>query len=319
MNDIPVIDISSMSSERVEERRAVAATMGAACRGPGFFLIIGHGVAPGIVEGAFAAARTYFGQPLATKLELEMTAATGNRGYAGLEVERLNERAADLKEAFNIGLDLGPDDPQILAKKPFRAVNLWPGLPGWRAAALAYYDNCMRVSRLLHRGFALDLGIAEGFFDDKVDQPIATLRMLHYPPAPAAATDQPGAGEHTDYGTMTILRIEDAPGGLQVRTREGAWIDVGAVPDAFVVNIGDLMMRWTNDRWISTLHRVANPPREAGSAAGRISLAFFHQPNYDALIECLPGCESAGNPAKYPPVLSGEHRNRKFAATTVAH
>ena len=103
-----------------------------------------------------------------------------------------------------------------------------------------------------------------------------------------------------------------------MRTRQGQWLDVLAVPDTFVVNIGDLMMHWTNDRWISTLHRVVNPPRDSTLGTGRISLAFFHQPNYDAVIECLPSCQGPGNPAKYPAVTSGEYRNRKFAATTVA-
>ncbi len=308
MSDIPVIDIMLLSSDRLADRRAVAARIGEACRGAGFFLITGHGVAPGIVEAAFAASRRYFDQPLDAKLELQMTAATGNRGYAGLEVERLNERAADLKEAFNVGLDLRPDDPQIIAKKPFRAVNLWPDLPGWRATVLAYYDSCMRVSRNLHRGFSLDLGIAEDFFDDKIDQPIATLRMLHYPPAPAAGTDQPGAGEHTDYGTVTILATDGVP-GLEVRRRDGGWIRAPHVPGAFICNIGDCLMRWTNDIYVSTPHRVVPPARD------RYSIAFFVDPNPEAVVRVLDSCRRPGEPLKYEPVTGADYLRSRFAAT----
>ncbi|HTY69273.1 MAG TPA: 2-oxoglutarate and iron-dependent oxygenase domain-containing protein [Alphaproteobacteria bacterium] len=308
MSDIPVIDITLLSSDRLADRRAVAARIGEACRGAGFFLITGHGVPPGIVEAGFAASRRYFDQPLEAKLALQMTAATGNRGYAGLEVERLNERAADLKEAFNIGLDLGPDDPQIVAKKPFRAVNLWPDLPGWRATVLAYYDSCMHVSRNLHRGFSLDLGIAEDFFDDKIDQPIATLRMLHYPPAPAAGTDQPGAGEHTDYGTVTILATDGVP-GLEVRRRDGGWIRAPHVPGAFICNIGDCLMRWTNDIYVSTPHRVVPPARD------RYSIAFFVDPNPEAVVRVLDSCRQPGEPLKYEPVTGADYLRSRFAAT----
>jgi len=308
MNEIPVIDISHLSSDQIEERRAVAAKMGAACRGPGFFFITGHGVAPGTVAAAFAAARTYFDQPADAKRALEMTTATGNRGYAGFEVERLNERSADLKEAFNIGLDLSPDDPEILAQKPFRAVNLWPDLPGWRRTILAYYDSCMRVSHLLHRGFALDLGIAEDFFGDKVDRPIATLRMLHYPPAPAAATDQLGAGEHTDYGTVTILATDGVP-GLEVRRRDGGWIEAPHVPGAFICNIGDCLMRWTNDVYVSTPHRVVPPRRH------RYSIAFFVDPNPEAVVQVLDACRRPGEPLRYQPVTGAEYLRSRFAAT----
>jgi isopenicillin N synthase-like dioxygenase len=308
MNEIPVIDISHLSSDRLDERREVAAKMGAACRGPGFFFITGHGVAPGTVEATFAAARAYFDQSTDAKRRLEMTTATGNRGYAGFEIERLNEHSADLKEAFNVGLDLSPDDPEILAKKPFRAVNLWPDLPGWRATILGYYDSCMRVSHLLHRGFALDLGIAEDFFGDKVDRPIATLRMLHYPPTPAVATDQLGAGEHTDYGTVTILAT-DGVTGLEVRRRDGGWIEAPHVPGAFICNIGDCLMRWTNDVYVSTPHRVVPPRRD------RYSIAFFVDPNPDAVVQVLDACRRPGEPLRYQPVTGAEYLRSRFAAT----
>jgi isopenicillin N synthase-like dioxygenase len=308
MSELPVIDIAGLSSDRLAERRRVAEEIGQACRDVGFFFITGHGIAPSTVAATFAASRAYFQLPVETKMQLEMTTATGNRGYAGFEIERLNEQSTDLKEAFNVGLDLAPDDPEILAKAPFRAVNLWPGLPGWRETVLGYYEACRRVGHALHRGFALDLGIAEDFFEDKIDRPIATLRLLHYPPAPRFATGQLGAGEHTDYGTVTILAT-DGVAGLQVRRRNGGWIDAPTVPDAFICNIGDCLMRWTNDIYVSTPHRVVPPAHD------RYSLAFFFDPNPDALVQVLDQCRRPGEPLKYQPVTGAEYLRQRFAAT----
>ena len=164
----------------------------------------------------------------------------------------------------------------------------------------------------LMRLAALALDVEEGFFDDKVDRSIGTMRLNYYPAQ--AVPPEPGqlrASAHTDYGGFTILSGEDVPGGLQVRTRADRWVDVPTSPTTFVVNIGDLLMRWTNDRWLSNLHRVVNPPAGAAASAARLSIAFFNHPNYDALIECLP---SQGAP-RHAPVLSGEYRDVKYAKT----
>jgi isopenicillin N synthase-like dioxygenase len=169
-----------------------------------------------------------------------------------------------------------------------------------------------RLVVFLMRLAALALGVEERFFDDKVDRSIGTMRLNYYPrqlqpPAPG----QLRAGAHTDYGSITILNGEDVPGGLQVRTRRGEWIDVRTPPEHFVINIGDLLMRWTNDRWLSNLHRVVNPPRADGGHAPRLSIAFFNHPNYDALIE---GIAPPGE-ARHPPVLSGDYRDTKYLKT----
>jgi isopenicillin N synthase-like dioxygenase len=172
----------------------------------------------------------------------------------------------------------------------------------------------------LMRIFAVALDLPEPFFADTLNRHISAIRLINYPEQPEAPVPgQLRSGEHSDYGSLTILKIENAPGGLQVRTRKGRWIDVPAVTDAFIINIGDLMMHWTNDRWISTLHRVVNPPRDRALGSRRLSMVFFHQPNYDALIECLPTCQGPGHPPKHPPVTSGEHRLRKFLATSLEH
>jgi isopenicillin N synthase-like dioxygenase len=169
--------------------------------------------------------------------------------------------------------------------------------------------------RLLMRQAALALGVDDAFFDDKIDRSIGTMRLNYYPAQ--AAPPAPGqlrASAHTDYGGFTILSGEDVPGGLQVRARDGHWIDVATTPSTFVVNIGDLLMRWTNDRWLSNLHRVVNPPSGDGPTRPRLSIAFFNHPNYDALIECLP----TQGPARHPPVRSGEYRDLKYAKTGLA-
>lgn len=315
--EIPVIDIAGLSGSAPDAAQAgVAGLIGAACRGPGFFYITGHGIPPDLTAGLFAQAQAFFAQDSAAKMRLAYSAATGNRGYVPMKGEALDPtRPADLKEAFNIGLDLAADDPEILAGARFRAANLWPELPGFHATMLAYFDAAWAVGRLLHRAFARDLGQQPGFFEDKLDRPLATLRLLHYPPQPAQApAGQLGAGEHTDYGCVTLL-LTDEVGGLEVRRRDGTWIAAPHLPGAIICNIGDCLMRWTNDIYISTPHRVVNP-----AGRERFSVAFFLDPNPDAVVACLPGCDGpapdgSANPARYPPIRADDYLLSRLTAT----
>ncbi|MDB5445792.1 MAG: isopenicillin synthase family oxygenase, partial [Phenylobacterium sp.] len=225
-------------------------------------------------------------------------------GYIALDDEQLDPTgAADHKEAFNIGLELAPDHPAILEGRPFRGVNFWPDLPGWREVMLDYYDRCWSAGRLIHRGFCLDLGIEEQFFEDKLDDPIGILRLLHYPPRRESADRQLGAGAHCDYGNITLLAT-DGVAGLQVRHRDGRWIDAPTVDGALICNIGDCLMRWTADIYVSTPHRVMLPTTD------RYSIAFFLDPNPDAPVETLPGMA-----AKYPPTTGGEYLKQKLDST----
>lgn len=313
MVDIPLIDLSGLRSDRLQDREAVAAALGDACRRVGFFYITHHGLPDSVLRDMFAATRQFFALPVAQKQTLSYTLSPHNRGYIELAGERLNvEALADFKEAFNIGLELQPDDPDVIAGKPFRGVNLWPPLAGWRAAMLAYYDACWSLGRMIHHGFALDLGLAEDFFEDKLDAPLATLRLLHYPPKRAELpSGQIGAGEHTDYGNLTILAT-DGVAGLQVRSRGGDWIAAPSIPGAFVCNIGDCLMRWTNDIYVSTPHRVMMPEQD------RFSVAFFLDPNPDATVEVLPSCMTPGQAARYAPI-SGADFIRSRLDPTYAH
>ncbi|WP_439595790.1 isopenicillin N synthase family dioxygenase [Falsiroseomonas sp.] len=306
---VPIIDVAGLREADSSARRAVAAELGAACRGAGFFLVTGHGIPEAVTQGLFGAARALFALPDAAKQAVSIRRSPHNRGYVGLSEEQLDPtKPADRKEAFNVGLDLAPDDPEVLAGMPFRGVNLWPeGAPELRAAILAHFDAAWALGRLLHRGFALDLGTAEDFFEDKLDRPLATLRLLHYP-AGQAGDATLGAGEHTDYGNVTVLAT-DGVAGLEVKHRSGGWEEVPQVPGAFVCNIGDCLMRWTNDVYVSTPHRVRAP------AAERYSAAFFLDPNPDTLVAVLPGCTGPGNPARYPPVTGADYLRQKLDAT----
>ena len=314
MNDIPVIDIAGLYFGGPGERKRIAAEIGAACRGTGFFYIRGHGVSSALMSDVFRASAAFFALPEDTKRKVLFSSATGNRGFIPMKGEALDPtKPADLKEAFNIGLDLAPDDPEIVAGARFRALNLWPSLPGFRATMLDYFNAAWRTGLLLHEAFADDLGLERTFFARHLDRPLATLRLLHYPSRPQQIeAGQMGAGEHTDYGCVTLLATDDA-GGLEVRRRDGEWLSAPHVPGAFVCNIGDCLMRWTNDIYVSTPHRVVNP-----AGRERYSVAFFLDPNPDAVISCLPGCETPDRSAKYPPIRGDDYLQGKLDATYAA-
>jgi isopenicillin N synthase-like dioxygenase len=319
MSEVPVIDLSGARGGDAGERRRVAAAIDEACREIGFFAIVGHGVPEGAIDEAHRLGHWFFELPLRDKLAARHPTEGMNRGYhaAGREIlAAANDAAAppDLKEYFHVGpLEVG-DDPyytSALGRRHFEP-NVWPAAPaGFESAISDYYRSMSGLVTFLMRLAALALDVDERFFDDKVDRSIGTMRLNYYPAQPVAPSPgQLRASAHTDYGGFTILSGEDVPGGLQVRARSGRWIDVHTPPTTFVVNIGDLLMRWTNDRWLSNLHRVVNPPPGEGA---RLSIAFFNHPNYDVMIECLP----SQGPARHPPVRSGEYRDIKYAKTAL--
>ncbi len=299
--EIPVLDWHGFAS--VETRTAFVADLGRACRDTGFFVLTGHGIDAALIGDVFAQADVFFAQPRAEKAKLDIRASGTNRGWAEIGTENLDDTsdAFDRKEAFNIGLDMDPDDPRIRAGEPFRGVTLWPDLAGFRDTLLAYFAAVHRLGVELHRPIALDLGLEEQYFTPHLDQPLATLRLLRYP---GGGGEGIGAGAHTDYGSLTLL-MTDGEAGLQVRPRGQDWIDVPHVPGGFVVNIGDCLMRWTNDIYVSTPHRVLVPRRV------RRSIAFFLDPNPDAVIRALPGTGEA----HYPPVTGADYLRSRLDAT----
>jgi len=298
---VPVLDWAEMARTPDDFARQ----MGETCRQTGFFLLRNHPVPEAQIIEVFAQAGAFFAQPEAVKRPLSIATNPHNRGWAYLGSESLDEHSGqtDRKEAFNIGLDLHADDPRVQRGEPFRGLNLWPDLPGFRETMLAYYNAVWSLGTALLRPVARDLALPEDHFAEHFDAPMATLRLLSYPAASGAAGEI-GAGAHTDYGALTLLMTDGAP-GLQVRPRGGDWQNVPHVPGAFVVNIGDCLMRWTNDLYVSTPHRVLPPPRP------RQSIAFFLDPNPDAPIAALPG---TGAP-KYPATTGAEYLQSRLSAT----
>lgn len=308
MTEIPVISLAGLRGDDPREHRDVASALGEACREAGFFYLVDHGVDEALMAQAFADARRFFAQPLADKEALSIRQSRHNRGYIAMADEKLNPDAgADQKEAFNIGVDLPADHPDVVAGKPFRGSNYWPTLAGWRDGMLDYFNACLTLGRLVHRGLALDLGLHTNYFDAHLDQPIATLRLLHYPAETAnAGRHDAGAGAHTDYGNITLLATDEVA-GLEVSNLQGDWIEAPSIPGAFVCNIGDCMMRWSNNTYRSTPHRVRAPVQE------RYSIAFFLEVNPDSIVD--PRDIFPGEPALYPPVTCADYLASRLDAT----
>jgi isopenicillin N synthase-like dioxygenase len=313
MSAIPVIDISPLVSGSPAQAQAVAKALGHACRDVGFFYISGHGVPPALMERVFDTSAAFFTGPASIREAVSFSGPGDNRGYIRLGGETLDPgKPPDVKEAFNIGLELPPDDPQMLARAPFRAANLWPDMPGFRDTMLDYFNRVWRLGRDLHRRFALDLGLEPDYFETRLDRPNATLRLLHYPQSTTPPSEgQLGAGVHTDYGNVTLLATDEV-GGLMVQDRSGRWLDAPVIPDTFVCNIGDCLMRWSNDVYVSTPHKVVNPGKD------RYSVAFFLDPNPDAVVACLPTCVSTDRPAKYAPITGAEFLRSRLEPTYAA-
>lgn len=314
MNIIPVIDITLFRTGSEADRARVAAQVKAACEDTGFFVITGHGVDPDVVHALQSDARDFFDLPAGYKTAYGKAEGTDYKGYSAKGVRTIG-RALDsslkpsLVESFAIGMPDVPNEPyytDVAAGTEFLP-NKYPDRPARLEASLrGYYWGMRGLADVLMTIFAEALQVQPRYFLEKLDRQISILRVNNYmalesPPEPG----EERSGIHTDTGAFTILRIDEI-GGLQVKSSQGGWLDVNHVPDAFVINIGDTLMRWTNDHWKSTLHRVLTRPDAQGRTPRRMSIPFFCQPNYDAVIECVPGCSSADDPPKYAPISSGE-------------
>jgi len=310
MSWVPVVDISTAGAPGLIDE---------ACERAGFVSIVGHGVAAGVVADAWNSARAFFDLPLAARMQVAMPRPGYPYGYSPIAGETLTRSlgekpgktaAPDLKESFAIG---PVDRPTHTITDPDESFawseNLWPAAlpalqPAWERYFRAMSDLAARLLRLM----ATSLGLPSTYFDPMIDRHTSAMRALNYP-AVDCAGGRLGASAHTDYGTLTILLPDPIVGGLQVEGIDRAWHDVAAVPGSFIVNLGDAMARWTNDRWRSTMHRVQVP------TSRRQSIAFFHNANWDAVIKCLPTCLPANEFAKYAPIAAGPHLMQKFQST----
>lgn len=325
LTDVPVIDIAPYRTGETASKRRVAAAVGQACRDIGFLVITGHGVPARMIADVDAVSRAFFDLPLAEKMKVQRPAPDITRGYIPIRAEALErsrgtaKAPGDLNESLMIGPVDAPDDAYHRGPAAGRHFhpNLWPNRPTeLRALWTDYFRTMEDLAQTIMRLFALALDLPEQFFDDKIDRHISRLRVRNYPePEDPPVPGQIRAGAHTDYGSLTILKAEANPGGLQVCNKNGNWVTVPIVEDCYIVNIGDMMARWTNDRWVSTLHRVINPPADQAAGSRRQSLVFFHNPNYDAEIRCLPTCLAPGEAPKYQPTSSGEHLRTQFMRT----
>jgi isopenicillin N synthase-like dioxygenase len=303
-SEIPVIDLSRPVPE-------VGAAIRRAAIDVGFFYIANHGVPVPVVDAAFDQSRQFFRAPDAVKESVRVNAL--HRGWLKPGGATMDDAAKpDLKESFIFGLELPETDPDVAAGTPLMGPNQWPAaMPSLRSALSAYYAAILTCGQHLLRGFAAALRLPENHFEAAYAKPLARGTAIWYPPQPPDDPDRFGVSAHTDYGCITIL-AQDATGGLQVRNRAGEWIAAPPIPDTFVINIGDLMARWTNDLFVSTPHRVVN-----ASGRERQSIATFYDPHFHTPIAVLPTCIEDGVPAAYPPTTCGAHIvgrfNRSFA------
>lgn len=308
----PAFDLAAFEAADAGHRQDLAAELDRICRDTGFLVLKGHGVDPAVVDGVWDAARAFFAQPAAAKQAVAPPFQGYPYGYLGPDAEALarskgEDTPPDLKESFNGGPLRVPEDAGTDALDFCYQPTLWPDLPGFRAAWEAYYAAMEDLAARIMTAFAVALGLPEDHFAPFIANPISALRALHYPATvDAPLAKQQRAGAHTDYGSLTILLPQPGSTGLQV-DMQGHWVDVPTPEGAFVINIGDLMARWTADRWVSTLHRVVAVPGQPA----RQSLAYFHQPDWDAEIVPLDGSDA------YGPVRSGPYLMGKFQATGV--
>lgn len=295
--EIPVVDVSALFSDG-SDYADVAAQIGEACERVGFFYVIGHNVADHVIENTFKYARLFFDQSEATKRSICVDDC--QRGYRAPGTIAIPGNPPDTKEVFELGVDLPVTHPDVLAKKPMHGPNVWPELSGFREAMEAYYQAVTALGHTLLPGFARALGLPSEYFAPFHQNPAILWRLMRYPTTPTHG-GKFGTAPHTDFGTITLL-AQDDKGGLELRLRSGEWIEAPHVPGSFVVNIGDLLAFWTNDRFTSTPHRVTNR-----SAQDRYSIPMFFNPDFDTVVECLPGCATPDNPPRYDPIHYGNY------------
>ncbi|GGJ72208.1 2OG-Fe(II) oxygenase [Agromyces bauzanensis] len=322
---VPLVDISAYVRDGSSvERAAVAQQVDAACREVGFIQVVGHGIAASVIQGLTDAMDAFFALDLRAKKAYRTPPAV-NRGYTPPKSESLSlslgvepaNRMNDFFEAFNVGA--GADDYPHVADlpQPDYADNVWPDIDGFEAHVSAYFAEAGRVARTMTRIFADALGLEPGFFDRVTDHSLDVMRMNYYALPPGTDVrldgDLTGMGEHTDYGIVTVLWADQVR-GLQVLGSDGSWNDVQPADGALLINLGDVTARWTNERWMSTLHRV-KPPVIDGMIERRRSAAFFHDGNVDALITTLPTCVDPRHPDLYEPTTIGEHIAAKLAGS----
>lgn len=303
-DEVPVLDLSAWRAGGSPD--ALAAQLRAACTGTGFFYVAGHGVPREVVDGVFEATRRYFELPEAERLA-DRIDERFRRGFMPYGINQHAGYEPDLKESYEFAVDLPLDDPDVQARRPLHGPNRWPAAAPWlQPAAEAYFDHTMRLGKDLLRLLALALEQREDFFLQWCTKPMVQSRLFHYPPQTVDSTRALGVAPHTDYGMLTLL-TQDPIGGLELQKRDGEWVAAPWIPDTFVVNLGDMVKVWTNERFVSNLHRVVNR-----TGRERFSIPTFFNLDYDTPVACLPNFQSAENPPKHAPIKSGDYLVKRF-------
>lgn len=299
---IPVIDVSALTSRDAAARMRVDEKLCRAAAGAGFFYVEGHGISTDLIDQTFAVSKRFFGTPAREKSEVIVS--PHHRGWLAIgEARMYGIDEPDLKESFVWGLDIDQDDADFLAGGRLHAPNRWPGfLPEMRPVLMEYFAATQACGERLLEAFARGLEIAPDYFIREFDKPVSRCTLIHYPPHRGRDT-RPGSGAHTDYGMLTLLNQDDV-GGLQVRDKSGAWTDVAPIAGTYVVNIGDLLARWSNGRFASTPHRVMS-----SKESERYSVATFIDPNWDAL---LTPAVAGDEPARFEPVRCADYIAARF-------
>ena len=302
--EIPVIDVGPFIRGEAGAGAVVEAIEAAATE-IGFFLVTGHGVSPEKTKRLYDLARGFFD----LQEDYKRAHGKGAEIIGGMAFSPLADEAL----SATLGIKTPGDYKESLNYGPLLAGGTWSPKPdGLEQAFHGYFGEMETLARHLRRIFCRAIGLDADYFEPSFVDHLSALRVINYPeqmvdPLPG----QLRAGVHTDYGFMTILRSEASTGGLQVRNRDGVWLDAPSIEGAYVINIADAFMRWTNDEWLSTPHRVANPPRSAGGGSRRQSIPFFVNPSKDTLIKCLEPFSSGGKAAKYEPISYGDYIDLK--------
>lgn len=301
--NIPLINISSLYSDDESEKLKVAKAIDTACRESGFFYIQGHPISRARLQEMHDLSRAFFALPEAEKIKIDIALSANHRGYGKMKAEQLDpERPGDIKETFDMGLNLPSDHPLVGPDRPLYGPNQYPQLPAdFQQKMERHYWDMLELGKTVLSALALALEIDKDFFANKFEHPLSVLRFIHYPEVAMDNGEKHiGAGAHTDYGCITIL-WQDETGGLQVQDTNGEWIDAPPIDNAFVINIGNMMARWSNDRYKSTAHRVFSPCGQE-----RYSMPFFVEPDFDTRISCLENCCAPGEAPRYEPISAGD-------------
>ncbi|OQV06541.1 hypothetical protein CLAIMM_11093 [Cladophialophora immunda] len=309
---IPIVDVSGMFSDKFEDRKNVAEEITKACEEVGFFYMKGHGVEQDLLDETFAVSKEYFSMPVENKMERWIYTNRDLRGYEPVHGANLDatKPRGDRKESFLWGYDPEYDvvKPTLTdEQKALLNTNCWPeDWPEFKQQMMKYHTRFLILARQLARCFALGLGCEETALDHLLTAPNTSQKILHYPPQDPTVKDDTGIGAHTDFCLFTILN-QDTSGGLEVLNANAHWVPATPIQGTFVVNVGDFLMRLSNNRLVSTVHRVIN---ETGAA--RYSIPFFISPNADAVLEYLPTCVFIERPIQYEPLALGPYHQHRY-------